>query len=132
MMRNYRYPYAVLALTLAGSLLVPGAHGASAMHTGKSRLPKTIKIGQITSLTGPFSIYCNEEMQGFRLGLRYATHGTFRVDGSRIQTYQYSDVAGAASLPDPATAVSQATSAIENSHVNILQCCASSARCDLG
>jgi branched-chain amino acid transport system substrate-binding protein len=111
----------LLGAGLAATLLAP-AHGAAADSLGSE-----IRIAQITSLTGPFSVYGLQEVQGFRLGLLYATHGTMSVFGSKIVVKQYNDVAGAANLPDPATAVSQATNAIENDHAQILQCCASSA-----
>lgn len=126
-MKNFRGPRIFLTLAIALALLVQGMNSASARTARKARLSGTVTIGQITSLTGPFSVYGVMQSQGFQVGLRYATHSTMKVDGAKIVVKQYSDVAGAASLPDPATAVTQATNAIENDHVQILQCCASSA-----
>lgn len=119
-------PRRVIFAACAIALLVPTTLSRAA-PPAQTSLGSTIRIGQITSLTGPFSVYGMQEVQGFHLGLEYATHGTMRSDGARIVVTQYNDVAGAANLPDPATAVAQATSAIANDHVQILQCCASSA-----
>jgi branched-chain amino acid transport system substrate-binding protein len=120
-----RTRYRAFALALVVGLFAQGISGTSARSTpGKLG---TIVIGQVTSLTGPFSVYGTMEVQGFHLGLEYATKGTMRIAGASIVVKTYSDVAGAASLPDPATAVTQATNAIESDHVQILQCCASSA-----
>ncbi|MGI8968980.1 MAG: substrate-binding domain-containing protein [Chloroflexota bacterium] len=125
-MRQHRFLSLLIALSVALSLLLVGRNGVSA-RSNSATLHGTIRIGQITSITGPFSVYGTMEVAGFKLGLRYATNGTYKVDGARIQTFQYSDASGAAGLPDPATAVTQAKAAITNDHVQILQCCASSA-----
>ena len=123
-MRSTRFPHIAVALALALSLLIGGSGGAAAMHP---KAQSTIVIGQITSLSGPFSIYGAEEVDGFQAGLHYATNGTMKVNGAKIVVKTYSDVAGASSNPDPATAVSQAKTAIQSDGVQILQCCASSA-----
>jgi branched-chain amino acid transport system substrate-binding protein len=116
-----------LALVMVASLLMAGTGGATAMHQSAAKLHGTIVIGQITSLTGPFSIYGAEEVDGFQAGLHYATKGTMKVDSAKLVVKTYSDVAGASGNPDPATAVSQAKTAIQSDHAQILQCCASSA-----
>lgn len=121
-----RYSSIGLALMLALSLLAGRSGGAAAMHPA-AKLSGTIVIGQITSLTGPFSTYGTEEVDGFQAGLSYATNGKMKVDNAKIVVKTYNDVAGAANNPDPATAVSQAKTAIQTDHAQILQCCASSA-----
>lgn len=126
-MKTLRRPHIFLALAMALALLVQGMTSASATTGRKARLSGTVTIGQVTSLTGPFSVYGVMEQQGFQVGLRYATHGTMKVDGAKIVVKEYNDTGGAAGLPDPTVAVTQATNAIENDHVQILQCCASSA-----
>lgn len=122
-MKYRRFSYLVAALVLAVSVVGQAAIGVSA----KTSMHGTIVIGQITSLSGPFSIYGVEEVQGFKAGLSYATKGTDKVDGARIVVKTYSDVPSSGTNPDPATAVSQAKTAIESDHAQILQCCASSA-----
>jgi branched-chain amino acid transport system substrate-binding protein len=122
-----RYLSIVAACAVALAIVAGGSIGASAMHDSKPSLKGTITIGQITSLTGPFSVYGQMEVQGFKVGLQYATHGTMKVDGAKIVVKTYSDASGSAGLPDPTVAVSQAKAAITNDHAQILQCCASSA-----
>jgi branched-chain amino acid transport system substrate-binding protein len=124
-MHKYRYPHLFVALALALALLVQGVGRATAMRTPK--LSGTIRIAQITSLSGPFSVYGVMEQQGFHVGLMYATNGTMKVDNAKISVKEYSDVSGSAGNPDAAAATTQATNAIVNDHANILQCCASSA-----
>jgi branched-chain amino acid transport system substrate-binding protein len=133
-MKTVRHLRTLVILVVTLSLLALGFNGVAAMHAVRSeqhetlqRLKGKIIIGQITSLTGPFSIYGVMEVQGFRIGLEYATHGTMKVDGARIVVREFSDASGPQGLPDPATAVTDAKDAILNDHADILQCCASSA-----
>ena len=44
----------------------------------------TIKIGVLASLTGPLEAYGKQTIQGFELGLDYATGGTREVAGKKI------------------------------------------------
>lgn len=126
-MRRIRLAHLVAVSLIALAVTAGDLTGVSAMRSPKSTLPRVIKIGQITDLTGPYSVYGVMQVQDFKAGLAYATNGTFRVDGRRIQTFQYSDVAGTANLPDPATAVTKAKLALTQDNVTILQCCPSSA-----
>ena len=112
------------ALTILGSILGSSVSSAGAMHTGAS---SPIIIGQITSLTGPFSVYGVMEVQGFHIGLEYATHGTMAINGAPIVVKTLNDASSSTGLPDPATAVTDAKQAVQNDHAQILQCCASSA-----
>jgi branched-chain amino acid transport system substrate-binding protein len=128
-MKHHQYSRILSALPLAVALTVSGFGGASAMHAGakKPRLKGTIVIGQITSLSGPFSAYGTEEVDGFQAGLHYATAGKMKVDSARLVVKTYNDAAGASNNPDPTAAASAAKSAIQSDHAQILQCCASSA-----
>lgn len=126
-MKTYRYPTLGVALIFALSLLVQGMGSAFAMHPAKKfKLHGTIRIGQITSPTGAYSVYGVMQVAGFKAGLAYATGGTFKVYGAPIKVTEYSDV-GSTGLPDPTVAVTKAKQALEQDHVNIIQCCASSA-----
>jgi branched-chain amino acid transport system substrate-binding protein len=62
----------------------------------------TIKVGIIYSRTGLLSAYGAQYIQGLRLGLAYATKGTNRVNGHKIQITAVDDGT------DPAKAVSAA------------------------
>lgn len=125
-MRHFRVTHIAAVPVIALAMTLQGMSGVSAMHSNKVSLPKVIKIGQITDPTGPYSVYGVMQIDGFKAGLAYATNGTDKVLGRKIQVIQYSDVAGAASLPDPTTAVTQAKIALTQDKVNILQCCPSS------
>lgn len=126
-MKSFRLANLILAPVLGLALLLPGLQPAAASHASKTvNLNGTIKIGQITSLTGPYSVYGVMQQQGFKAGLAYATHGSNKVLGAKIKVTTVSDVAGAASLPDAPTAVSEAKTFLTQDKVNFIQCCASS------
>lgn len=48
----------------------------------------TIKIGMVTSLSGPLATYGKQTVTGFRLGLEYATQGTMMVNGKKIEVLE--------------------------------------------
>lgn len=60
-----------------------------------------IKIAQIVSLTGPLEAYGKQSVNGFMLGLEYATGGTMRVGDRKIVVLQKDDQ----SKPDLAKAL---------------------------
>jgi branched-chain amino acid transport system substrate-binding protein len=89
MLRKRWQPAAVLALavTLLGILA-----GTAASHPNKS----SVKVGIIYSRTGALSGFGAEYIQGFQLGLKYATHGTNKVNGHKIQVTVVDDGTDAA------------------------------------
>jgi len=64
-----------LVLLLGLLALVPGPAAAQA----------PIKIGFVQGLTGPFEVYAKQEVNGFKLGLEYATGGKMEVGGRKIE-----------------------------------------------
>jgi branched-chain amino acid transport system substrate-binding protein len=44
-----------------------------------------VKVGFVQGLTGPFEAYAKQAVNGFRLGLEYATGGKLEVDGRKIE-----------------------------------------------
>jgi branched-chain amino acid transport system substrate-binding protein len=82
---------------------------------------RAIKIGVVTSRVGPLDYYGTMEIQGLRLGIEYATDGSWEVAGRPLQIF-IEDDAG-----DPATGGQKARMLIEQEGVHILQGCASSA-----
>ena len=66
---------AALALALA-ILLVPGAALQAA---------EPIKIAQLAGITGPLEAYAKQAVTGFKMGIEYATGGTFKVLGRPIE-----------------------------------------------
>jgi branched-chain amino acid transport system substrate-binding protein len=119
MLRNRLFCFGSTAAVVLSMVLVQGAASVSA-GSRPSALPKTIKIAQITSLTGALAIYGPMQEAGFQAGLSYATHGTDKVLGSKIQVTVSDDAT------NPNTAISDAKTALNNG-ADIIQCCASSA-----
>jgi branched-chain amino acid transport system substrate-binding protein len=64
-----------VALVLAGLAVAPT--GAAAQQP--------IKIGVVQGLTGPFEVYAKQMVDGFRLGLEYATGGKHEVLGRKLE-----------------------------------------------
>jgi branched-chain amino acid transport system substrate-binding protein len=128
-MKRTRLARLGLAVAVIVSIVVAqGAIGVSA-KSASPILKGTIVIGQIASQTGAFSVYAQEQVQGFKAGLAYATNGTNKVDNARLVVKTYTDVPASSStqLPDPATAVTDAKTALTSDNAQILQCCTSSA-----
>lgn len=48
---------------------------------GISLAAEPIKIAQVVGVTGPYEAYTKQSITGFKMGLEYATKGTFEVLG---------------------------------------------------
>lgn len=83
--------------------------------------PGTIKIGVVTDRSGAYATYGEMEVNGFYLGIEYATGGTFKTLDKNIE------IVVEDSYGNPTEAVSKATKLILQDNVDILQGCASSA-----
>ena len=66
-----------LVLALLGGLLVTGPAPALAQAP--------IKIGVVQGLTGPFEVYAKQMVNGFKLGLEYATGGKVEIGGRKVE-----------------------------------------------
>jgi branched-chain amino acid transport system substrate-binding protein len=71
----------VLATALLG--LSIGVSGAATAASAKKAPP--YKVGIVTEQTGIYSAYITEWMQGMRIGMSYATHGTNKVNGHAVK-----------------------------------------------
>lgn len=80
-----------------------------------------LKIGVITSLTGPLAEYGQEWMRGFKIGIQYATHGTNKIQGRPVQIIVKDDAG------NPNLAVQEARSLLADDKVDVLEGCANSA-----
>ena len=78
-----------------------------------------LKIGLITDQSKALSIYGTQEINGFQLGLEYATNGTMQVAGRPIEVLIRDDE------NNPDRARQMARELIEKDGVELLQCCAS-------
>ncbi|MGR5961912.1 ABC transporter substrate-binding protein [Bacillus paranthracis] len=65
-----------------GSLLITATCSGKKTSTEDD---KTIKVGVLASITGPLESYGKQTVNGFELGLDYATGGTGKVDGKKIK-----------------------------------------------
>ena len=96
-MRN-RFAKVMLGVALFTLLAGTASVAARSQHTAAS----SYKIGFIYPRTGILGAYGAEEIQGFKLGLKYATKGTGKVNGKTLDI-TYIDDKG-----DAATGVTQA------------------------
>ncbi len=76
--------------------LVGAATAAAHVESGSHASASTVKVGIIYSRTGALSGFGNEYAQGFRLGLKYATKGTNKVNGHKLQVTYVDDATDAA------------------------------------
>ena len=90
---------AVALLAAAGGLVGAGDAKIDARAKAENH---TVKVGIVYSRTGLLSAYGAQYIQGLRLGLQYATNGTNRIGGHRIEITAVDDAG------DPAKAVSAA------------------------
>jgi len=70
-----------MRVALVAALLVGVAAGATSSASAQA----PVKIGLVQGLTGPFEAYARQAVNGFKLGLEYATRGTLDVNGRKIE-----------------------------------------------
>lgn len=97
----------------------PAESNAGSETTTETTGPESVRVGIITSETGPLASYGDQYLHGFKAGLDYATGGTGEISGTKIEVV-YRDDKG-----DPDTAVNIAKELIGEG-VNILAGSASS------
>jgi branched-chain amino acid transport system substrate-binding protein len=102
----HRIRWSRLAVAATSALLLAGFVGAAASAqpngTQAAEQGGTVKVGIIYSRTGLLSAYGAQYIQGLKLGLDYATKGTGRVNGRKIEITAVDDGT------DPAKAVTAA------------------------
>ena len=77
---NGKWRVALVAVGIAATLATVAAQAGY----GKSDA-STVKVGIITDVTGLNADFGAEYLRGLRIGLKYATHGTNKVNGHKIQ-----------------------------------------------
>ncbi|WP_327336657.1 substrate-binding domain-containing protein [Streptomyces sp. NBC_01324] len=101
---------AVAVLAVAGLLLTgcsaAGRAGGEDAGSGKSGSASAVKVGLVYSRTGLLADYGKQYRDGFMAGLDYATKGTGKVAGHRIEVTEQDDAG------DPGKAVSAAKNLI--------------------
>lgn len=112
-----------LTALLSVSMLVTAACGSSTDKAGKdggSGSETPIKIGVVTSKTGPLEAYGKQELNGLKLGIEYATGGSNEVLGRKIVMIEEDDQGKAEEGKNKALKL------LEKDKVDILQGTASS------
>ncbi|MEV6164196.1 substrate-binding domain-containing protein [Streptomyces sp. NPDC052052] len=106
--RRHRSLSAVVTLASAGLLLTgcTAAGTAGEANSGKDAKDETVKVGLVYSRTGLLAAYGKQYRDGFMAGLDYATKGTGKVAGHRIEVTEQDDAG------DPGKAVSAAKNLI--------------------
>src|SRR4051812_38557920 len=94
---RHRFAKVSLGLALFTMLAGTATVAARSHHSTAS-----YNVGFVYSRTGLLGAYGAEEVEGFKLALKYATKGTGKVNGKTINV-PYAD-----DKPDPATAVTAA------------------------
>jgi branched-chain amino acid transport system substrate-binding protein len=59
--------------------------GCFALIASSAEAQGPIKIGFVQGLTGPLEVYAKQEVNGFKLGLEYATGGKMEVGGRKLE-----------------------------------------------
>lgn len=96
-----------LVVAAATSVGLAGcAPSADSAPAARAATTATVKVGMITSITGPLAAYAAAYKGGFEAGLDYATKGTGAVDGRKISV-TWTDDQG-----NPASAVAAAKTLI--------------------
>ncbi|MGG2066053.1 substrate-binding domain-containing protein [Bacillus sp. S14(2024)] len=98
---------------ILGSLFVSVGCSGKKASTGNEET-KTVKVGVLASLTGPLESYGKQTVNGFELGLDYATGGTGKVEGKKIK-FVVEDTETKADV-----AVKKATKLLEEDKVDFL------------
>jgi branched-chain amino acid transport system substrate-binding protein len=89
--------FGLVGALVALVLLAGSATAAARVESGaRTEAKSPVKVGIIYSRTGALAGFGAEYIQGFRLGLRYATHGTNTVNGHKLQINYVDDATDAA------------------------------------
>lgn len=106
-----------VALMMASALFLSGCGAAAAGGGGPTTSAQTgpIKIGVVTSQSGPLSDYGQQEIRGLKLGIAYATHGTYKVNGRPIKLLVRDDSGS------PSQGATMMKNLILNNHVAMIQ-----------
>lgn len=83
------------AVPMALALMAMGASLGVSQLSGAATSKGPVKVGIILEATGIYSAYETEWRQGFNIGLSYATNGTGKVNGQKVQV-TFDDDAGSA------------------------------------
>ncbi|MFV5990996.1 substrate-binding domain-containing protein [Streptomyces sp. NPDC056231] len=108
---HHRRPLSALATLAAAGVLLTGCTaagkaGESDTASGKGAKDQTVDVGLVYSRTGLLAAYGKQYRDGFMAGLDFATKGTGKVAGHRIEVTEQDDAG------DPGKAVAAAKNLI--------------------
>jgi branched-chain amino acid transport system substrate-binding protein len=83
MSRVHRGTAASIGITVI-ALAIAACGSSSPAAGGGTSGSAPVKVGMVYEKTGIYSAYAQEYQQGFTIGLDYATHGTGKVDGHKV------------------------------------------------
>ena len=96
-----------LAVTAAGLLAATAACGSpTAASGGGEQGGAPVRVGLVTSISGPLAAYGEQYLQGFEACLDHVTDGSGEIGGRPVEVVQRDDAG------DPAKAVAEATDLI--------------------
>ena len=101
-MKGFGWKRLLAVAAVAGAGVLAGTAQARVDGTAGANASTPFNVGIIYCRTGPLAEYGAEFIEGLRLGLQYATNGTNRVGGRKINLNIQDETA------NPATAVSEA------------------------
>jgi branched-chain amino acid transport system substrate-binding protein len=115
-MQKKRWAKLGLLSVLSMSMLLAGCGNTeTSSDKGGSDNKSPIKIGVVTSKSGALEAYGNQEINGLKLGIKYATDGKEEVNGRKIEVLVEDD----AGKPDDG--IKKARKLLEEDKVDILQ-----------
>jgi branched-chain amino acid transport system substrate-binding protein len=100
-MQGIGWKRAFVVLALVATCGTVAATAQARVDAGARKSASAYKVGVVYSRTGLLASYGAEYIEGLRLGLLYATHGTNKVDGHPVQLTLKDDTG------NPTTAVSE-------------------------
>src|ERR1019366_8230036 len=74
----------LVAIPLAMAMMALGASFGASQLSSAATSKGPVKVGMILEATGIYSAYETEWRQGFNIGLKYATNGTDKVNGRKL------------------------------------------------
>nr|WP_279326006.1 substrate-binding domain-containing protein [Bacillus sp. FJAT-47783] len=105
----------LLSMIVISALVILSACNAESTGSNEDNDEKeVIKIGVLASVTGALEAYGKQTINGFELGIDYATDGTKEIAGKKIEVI----IEDTETKPD--TAVKKATKLLEDDGVDIL------------
>ncbi len=113
-MKKWKTGFLLLCMVMLFLAGCSDSNAGTEADSGGDADEKVIKVGVLASLTGALETYGKQTVQGFELGLEYATEGTMEVNGRKIE-FVVEDTE-----TKPEVAIQKATKLLEDDKVDFL------------